>query len=138
MIWQFRVIARYNFGYPAIRIDSKNALLHAGNQVYRFNDIKAVRIVLAEQPAVYERALCKGAAYVYLTNVELYMNDNSLVQLKCNSKAAINKLMTDLDPNIEVIYEGLENNDAKNPLIFGLIFLVIIYCLVFFISVLPH
>ena len=140
IIWQFRVLAKYNFGYPAIKLDLRSSRLIVDKKSIRFKDIKAIRIVPeVEQPSTIEKGLSKGAAYVYLSTIEIYMNDESVIPIKCNSKGIIKNLIKNAEHLPELIYnEDDFEEHGLPPLVAGGLFIILLYIIVSIITSSPH
>lgn len=140
IIWQFYVLAKYNFGYSAVRLDVSNSKLIIDNKPIRFDDVKTIRIVPDEkQPATFEKGLSKGASYIYLSTIEVYLNNGTMIPVKCNSMAIIKNLVKNADYIPELIYnEGELDEQGIPPLIVGLLFIVILYVVVSIITSFPH
>ena len=140
IIWQFYVLAKYNFGYSAVSLDVSNSKLIIDNKPIRFDDVKTIRIVPDEkQPTTFEKGLSKGASYIYLSTIEVYLNNGTMIPVKCNSMAIIKNLVKNADYIPELIYnEGELDEQGIPPLIVGLLFIVILYVVVSIITSFPH
>ena len=138
--WQLRMIFKYNIGYSAVRVDVNNSRLVIDNKSIRFKDIKTIRIVPDEkQPSSIEKGLSKGASYIYLSTIEIYLNNGTMMPVKCNSKAIIKNLITNAEHLPQLIYneDDLEEKGLP-PLVVGLIFIIILYVIVFAMTSHPH
>ena len=141
IVWQFYVLKKYNFGFPAIRINKKTSEIIIGKEHLNYDDIKGVKIIDGLQPSMVERLLSKGAAYVFISRIEFYLKNGTMLPVNCNSKGIIEKLSDELSSIAEVIHESDnyhsdENAGGQLAIVVGLIVLfMLILC---FIVTRPH
>lgn len=107
LFWQFKVIMKYSFYFDNISINEENKFLILNKEKIFFKDINHIEINELNQPALYEKLLSKGAVGNYMTEIFLFLKNNTIKTCKFNYKAHLYKTLKKLQPYIAI------NNDIE-------------------------
>lgn len=107
---------KYTFKFDKIIVDEKRQFLTLNKEKIYFKDIDHIDINELEQPALYEKALSKGASGHYMSEIILYLKNSSQKKCTFNYKGILYKTLKQLQPytiinaDIEIYkQEGLPN-----------------------------
>lgn len=108
IIWQFKVMMKYAFKFDRITIDEKRKYLTLNKEKIFFKDIDHIDINELEQPALYEKALSKGAVGHYMSEIILYLKNGTHKKCIFNYKGILYKTLKRLQP-YTIINFDIEN-----------------------------
>ena len=102
IIWQFKVMMKYTFKFDNMSIDEKNKLIILNKEKFFFKDIDHIEINELEQPKLYEKLLSKGAAYNYISEINIYLKNGNQKKCTFNYKAHLYKTLKQLQQYITI------------------------------------
>ena len=100
--WQFYVYFKY-MKHDNVKIDTKNKIITIRKTNINFSDIKWISVVdNLEQPKFYEKLLSKYAYNKKISNIDFYMQDNTVINCTCNTNRQVYEILTKLKPYINI------------------------------------
>lgn len=102
IIWQFKVMMKYTFNFDNMSIDEKNKLITLNKEKIFFKDIDHIEINELEQPKLYEKLLSKGAAYNYISEINIYLKNGNQKKCTFNYKVHLYKTLKQLQQYITI------------------------------------
>ncbi len=102
IIWQFKVMMKYTFNFDNMSIDEKNKLITLNKEKIFFKDIDHIEINELEQPKLYEKLLSKGAAYNYISEINIYLKNGNQKKCTFNYKMHLYKTLKQLQQYITI------------------------------------
>ncbi len=102
IVWQFRLLQKYVLTYDKFQINLQERWVSVNGQTVYFQDIDHVTVKQLRQPALFEKALSKNAAYSYMSEIVFHLKEGPEVHCTFNFKGALYKALKQLEPFVSI------------------------------------